>query len=261
MVVSSVGCYAARPAAVGAAPGMDGFYGMGLTDMLYADSDLPAVRKFYADYKAKFGKDPNVGAIYGYVGADLTVQGLKNAGKDLTLDSFIKGMEAIKDSKDLFGGPPATFGPNIHGGTFTASDESGDARVFTHRVEDFARLIADRLQRGAGRLKEGEQRVRFITGIDEHGTPSIGVHDQPRVLLKRADRRRGHTHHAPRTKVGTGSGAGCPLFRAVRNFSTAIAAVVASPTAVVTWRVSCTRTSPAANKPGIEVCMLASVSR
>ena len=28
----------------------------------------------------------------------------------------------------------ATFGPNIHGGTFTASDESGDARVFTQEL-------------------------------------------------------------------------------------------------------------------------------
>ena len=126
--VTFLGSSATYDAAVGAAPGMDGFYGMGLTDMLYADSDLPAVRKFYADYKAKFGKDPNVGAIYGYVGADLTVQGLKNAGKDLTLDSFIKGMEAIKDSKDLFGGPPATFGPNIRQGanaSFVAEVKNG----------------------------------------------------------------------------------------------------------------------------------------
>ena len=126
--VTFLGSSATYDAAVGAAPGMDGFYGMGLTDMLYADSDLPAVRKFYADYKAKFGKDPNVGAIYGYVGADLTVQGLKNAGKDLTLDSFIKGMEAIKDSKDLFGGPPATFGPNIRqgaNGSFVAEVKNG----------------------------------------------------------------------------------------------------------------------------------------
>jgi len=126
--VTFLGSSATYDAAVAAAPGMDGFFGMGLTDMLYADSELPAVRKFYADYKAKFGKDPNVGAIYGYVGADLTVQGLKNAGKDLTVDSFVKGMEAIKDSKDLFGGPPATFGPNIRQGanaSFVAEVKGG----------------------------------------------------------------------------------------------------------------------------------------
>src|ERR1051325_167607 len=43
------------------------------------------------------------------------------------------------------------------------------------------------------------------------------------------------------------------LFRSVRYFSTAIAAVVASPTAVVTWRVSWARRSPAAKSPGMEV--------
>ena len=57
-----------------------------------------------------------IGAVYGYVAADLAVQGLKNAGKDLTLDSFIKGMEAIKNYKDIFNGPAVTFGPNIRQG-------------------------------------------------------------------------------------------------------------------------------------------------
>ena len=32
-----------------------------------------------------------------------------------------------------------------------------------------------------------------------------------------------------------------------------------SPTAVVTWRVSCDRRSPAANNPGMDVCMMVSV--
>ena len=43
----------------------------------------PAWRRsrFVADYKAKFNIDPNIGAVYGYVAADLTVTGLKNAGK------------------------------------------------------------------------------------------------------------------------------------------------------------------------------------
>ncbi|SEP21161.1 substrate-binding protein, partial [Rhodospirillales bacterium URHD0017] len=63
-----------------------------------------------------FNADPNIGAVYGYVAADLAVQGLKNAGKDLTLDGFIKGMEAIKNHKDIFNGPAVTFGPNIRQG-------------------------------------------------------------------------------------------------------------------------------------------------
>jgi branched-chain amino acid transport system substrate-binding protein len=101
---------------VGAAQGMDGFYAMGLTEMPYADSPVPTVKKFVEDYKKRFNVDPNIGAVYGYVAADLTVQGLKNAGKDLTLDSFIKGLEAIKSYKDIFNGPEVNFGPNIRQG-------------------------------------------------------------------------------------------------------------------------------------------------
>src|SRR6478735_9238929 len=101
---------------VGAAQGMDGFYGMGLTEMPYVDSNVASVKKFVEDYKKKFNIDPNIGAVYGYVAADLAVQGVKNAGKDLTLDSFIKGMEAIKNYKDIFNGPAVTFGPNIRQG-------------------------------------------------------------------------------------------------------------------------------------------------
>jgi branched-chain amino acid transport system substrate-binding protein len=101
---------------VGAAQGMDGFYAMGLTEMPYVDSPIPTVKKFVEDYKKKFNVDPNIGAVYGYVAADLTYQGLKNAGKDLTLDSFITGMEAIKGYKDIFNGPQVSFGPNIRQG-------------------------------------------------------------------------------------------------------------------------------------------------
>ncbi len=101
---------------VGAAQGMDGFYGMGLTEMPYADSEHPKVKAFVEAYKKKWNIDPNIGAVYGYVAADLTVQGLTNAGKDLTTDSFVKGLEAIKDYHDIFNGPPVSFGPNIRQG-------------------------------------------------------------------------------------------------------------------------------------------------
>src|SRR5262245_62153777 len=50
-------------------------------------------------------------------------------------------------------------------------------------------------------------------------------------------------------------------FNAARYFSTAIAAVVASPTAVVIWRVSWLRTSPAAKRPGMDVIIRSSVMR
>ena len=107
---------------------MDGFYGMGLTEMPYADSGIASVKGFVENYRKKFGIDTNIGAVYGYVAADLTVQGLKNAGRTLTLDSFINGMEAIKGYQDIFGGPKVSFGPNIRQGansSFLAEVKNG----------------------------------------------------------------------------------------------------------------------------------------
>jgi branched-chain amino acid transport system substrate-binding protein len=114
--VTFLGSAATYDLVVGAAPGMDGFYGMGLTEMPYADSQVPTVKAFVEAYKKKFNIDPNIGAVYGYVAADLAIAGLTNAGKDLTLDSFIKGMEAIKHYHDIFNGPEINFGPNIRQG-------------------------------------------------------------------------------------------------------------------------------------------------
>ena len=91
--VDFIGSAAAYDLVVAAAQGMEGFYGMGLTEMPYADSAVETVKKFVADYKKKYNIDPNIGSVYGYVAADLTAVGLKNAGADLTVDSFVKGME------------------------------------------------------------------------------------------------------------------------------------------------------------------------
>ena len=126
--VTFIGSAAVYDLVVGAAPGMDGFYGMGLTEMPYADSPIPAVANFVKQYKAKFNIDPNIGAVYGYVAADLTLKGLQNAGKDLTLDSFISGMEAIKGYHDIFNGPEVNFGPKIRQGansSFLAESKGG----------------------------------------------------------------------------------------------------------------------------------------
>jgi branched-chain amino acid transport system substrate-binding protein len=114
--VDFVGSAAVYDLVVGNAQGMDGFYGMGLTEMPYADSEVQTVKTFVAAYKAKYNADPNIGAVYGYVAADITVTGLKNAGPDLTLDNFVKGLETIQKYKDIFNGPEVSFGPNIRQG-------------------------------------------------------------------------------------------------------------------------------------------------
>lgn len=94
----------------------EGFYAMGLTDMPYRDALSPVAQAWFDKYKERFKADPNIGAVYGQVAADLTVLGLDHAGPNLTLDSFIKGMELIQHYRDIFNGPEQNYGPDKHQG-------------------------------------------------------------------------------------------------------------------------------------------------
>ena len=94
----------------------EGLYAMGLTDMPYRDTLGAAAQAWFDRYKERFKADPNIGAVYGHVAADLTAAALERAGADLTLDSFIKAMESIKGYHDIFNGPQVSFGPDKHQG-------------------------------------------------------------------------------------------------------------------------------------------------
>jgi branched-chain amino acid transport system substrate-binding protein len=94
----------------------EGLYAMGLTDMPYRDTLSHKAQDWYDKYKDRFKTDPNIGAIYGHVAADLTVVALEKAGANLTLDSFVKAMESIKGYRDIFNGPEVNFGPDKHQG-------------------------------------------------------------------------------------------------------------------------------------------------
>jgi branched-chain amino acid transport system substrate-binding protein len=94
----------------------EGLYAMGLTDMPYRDTLSPTAQAWFDRYKDKYKADPNIGAIYGHVAADLTVLGLDKAGKDLTLDSLVKGLESIRGYRDIFNGPEVNFASDKHQG-------------------------------------------------------------------------------------------------------------------------------------------------
>ena len=116
--VDFLGSAATYDSFVAAAQGgvTEGLYAMGLTDMPYRDTLTPTAQAWFDRYKDRFKADPNMGAVYGHVAADLTLVGLDKAGKDLTLDSFVKGLESIKSYRDIFNGPEASFGPDKHQG-------------------------------------------------------------------------------------------------------------------------------------------------
>jgi branched-chain amino acid transport system substrate-binding protein len=117
--VDLVGQAASYDDAVAQVPGgaTEGFYSM--TPMLFVseDSKDPRVTAFVQQYEKLYGKPPNFAAQIGYTGAQVVVQALKNAGKELTEDSFVSGMESVKDFQDIFGSPLISFSPTKHQGS------------------------------------------------------------------------------------------------------------------------------------------------
>lgn len=104
--------------AVAAAPGAttEGFYAVTSMPVPNRATASPAAVKWIDAYKARAGVEPNTTAALGLVYADLVAIGLERAGKDLTVDKFIAGIESIKDYRDIFGGPTQSYGPNKHQG-------------------------------------------------------------------------------------------------------------------------------------------------
>jgi branched-chain amino acid transport system substrate-binding protein len=115
--VPFVGQSASYDTTVATAPGAvgEGFYSMSPSVYAYPDDPRPAVQAFFKAYRARFGIDPNFLGETGYSAAQMVLIGLQNAGKDLTTESFIKGLEAIHAYKDIFG-TTYSFGPNQHHG-------------------------------------------------------------------------------------------------------------------------------------------------
>lgn len=116
--VDFLGSAAAYDLFVAAAQGgvTEGLYAMGLTDMPYRDTLGPSAQSWFDHYKERFKAEPNIGAVYGYVAADVAVLGLDRAGPNLTVDSFINGLESIRNYHDIFNGPEVNYGPDKHQG-------------------------------------------------------------------------------------------------------------------------------------------------
>jgi hypothetical protein len=69
-------------------------------------------------------------ALFGAASMMHLVQGLKNAGRNLTTESMIKGMEMIKDWKPEGIGAPVTYSPDRHHGN--NASRMGQARGGKH---------------------------------------------------------------------------------------------------------------------------------
>ena len=128
--VTFVGTSASYENVVATAQGgvTEGFYTLNGQEVIYPDQAEGPVKAFFDRYKAKFNQDPFYPAQLGYGIADTVVDALKQAGKDLTVASFLKAFESIKERPGPLGGPQITFASDRHLGSdlvFLAVVEKG----------------------------------------------------------------------------------------------------------------------------------------
>ena len=117
--VDVMGAVASYDTAVAEAPGgaNDGYYVATSFILVGAEDKRPAVQEFVKNYHALYGKDPNPAAQVGYTGSQLLIQALQNAGRDLNVESFVAGLEKIRNYHDIFGSPVVTFSATKHAGS------------------------------------------------------------------------------------------------------------------------------------------------
>ena len=94
----------------------EGYYAFVHMGMIYRD-DPPSqtVADWWDRYVEKFGKEPEYVAFETYRNADIIVEALERAGRDLTVEKFIAALESIDDYEDIFG-YKVSFGPDKHKG-------------------------------------------------------------------------------------------------------------------------------------------------
>jgi branched-chain amino acid transport system substrate-binding protein len=119
--VDLLGQAASYDTAVASAPGGigEGFYSMTPTLYVYPDDPRPEIRDLMARYRAKYGIDMNYIGQTGISVAEIALEALRRAGRDLTVDSLVTAMESLHEFTDIYGNT-YSFGPGQHHGSTKA---------------------------------------------------------------------------------------------------------------------------------------------
>ena len=88
---------------------MDGFYATMTVQHPYLDEASQPLRFWANKYKTKFNEDPGVFSAFGYAIADTFAVVADRAGPNLSVDSFVKVMDALSLAPDMFGNPAMRF--------------------------------------------------------------------------------------------------------------------------------------------------------
>jgi branched-chain amino acid transport system substrate-binding protein len=92
----------------------EGYFSMSSQPVIYPDEATGPAKAFMDAYKAKYNQDAPSPAQIAYVVADIFVEGLKRAGKDLTTESLVKALESIDSYKNPFAPVTIKFGAKKH---------------------------------------------------------------------------------------------------------------------------------------------------
>lgn len=98
-------------------PAVEGLYAMTQFLSLNAQEQTPELRALLDRFQARYGKSPDDGMIYGYMAIQLFAEGARKAGRDLTVDSLVRGLEDIRGFTTVFAASPVSFGPQERLGT------------------------------------------------------------------------------------------------------------------------------------------------
>lgn len=101
------------------APGgaTQGLYSVSSIALPYRETAPAEVVAWMDAYKARFGQEPNAGAIYGATIADLTVLALDRAEGETGIAKLSRAVASIRGWRDLFGGTLQTFNDGARQGT------------------------------------------------------------------------------------------------------------------------------------------------
>ena len=124
-MVCSQACFTTETAALGG-KAVHGVYAVTTLNVPYANAPQKNIRLWHRRYKKRFGIKPNFQSLAGYVAMRLTLEGMRQAGRDLTQEKVAKALEAMPPWSDpLIKSLPTDF---------TASDHLGTYDIFVARI-------------------------------------------------------------------------------------------------------------------------------
>lgn len=125
--IGSSTSYAPETAAL-AQGATDGLYATAQVEMPYAGQGPDALQAWFKRYRERFGADPGFQAVSSYIGADLFIKALEDAGRDLTVATLVAALEKVKDYRD-----PLASGTTV---SFSAKERLGTSRVFIAQIQN-----------------------------------------------------------------------------------------------------------------------------